>query len=602
LLILSFVCPILASAAEPVTIAIGGVEGAVLDNLRAAIRLPPGLVDSDGKIDEGLLEQFQKNIPGEAEEALAPFGYYSPSVSVQVRKKIPDQVEEIPAPLGYYSPSVNAQSRKPDGGTVVHVRIDPGNPVHVNSVRVRVEGPGAKEVGLQELADSFPLKAGDILLSDIYESAKAGLQTKARNLGYLDADFTSHMINVHRLDAIADIELTLATGERYYFGETVFSGAPKYPDAFLRRYVSYKKGEPFSYLKLGQTQTSLYNSDRFREVSPQANKETAVEQEVPVGFTLDPRPDKRVKIGPGYGTDTGARLLLRYQDVNVLDTGHEFRSELNISEVLLGITGAYIVPTGNSFRDLTSLRLSLIRENTVSYDSNLLALELGRERPFGPNAQGTAFVQLLTERFSVGTEQSRSFLVLPGVRLLGQKLDSLVRPRIGYRYSLEARGTDIYLGSSTSLFQVVPSADLLLPLPARFSLLFRSQGGITFQRRSFDEIPVSLRFFAGGDRSVRGYAYQSLGPKDASGDVVGGKHLLFGSLELERAIWQDWGIAGFYDAGNAFDSFTDITFAQSAGVGIRYYSRIGPFRLDIARQLDRPNPATRVHFVIGIFL
>jgi translocation and assembly module TamA len=111
-----------------------------------------------------------------------------------------------------------------------------------------------------------------------------------------------------------------------------------------------------------------------------------------------------------------------------------------------------------------------------------------------------------------------------------------------------------------------------------------------------------LRFFAGGDRSVRGYAYQSLGPRNREGNVTGGKHLLFGSAELERAIRQDWGVAVFYDTGNAFDSFTEVTLAQSAGLGLRYYSKIGPFRLDIARQLNVASPAIRVHFVVGIFL
>ena len=143
---------------------------------------------------------------------------------------------------------------------------------------------------------------------------------------------------------------------------------------------------------------------------------------------------------------------------------------------------------------------------------------------------------------------------------------------------------------------------MLFPLPGRLTLLLRSQAGITIQRQSFDEVPVSLRFFAGGDRSVRGYAYQSLGPKDETGDVVGGKHLLFGSIELERALFQHWGVATFFDAGNAFDSFTSLTLARSAGLGVRYYSKIGPFRLDIAREIGRPSPATRVHFVVGLFL
>jgi translocation and assembly module TamA len=576
LLLFLALCLPLVSASEPVTVVIDGAEGAALDNLKATLRLPPGLVAPDGAIDEGLFEQFLKRIPADGQEALEPFGYYSSRVAVVSRKRASDRL--------------------------VHVRVDLGDLTRVGSMVVRVEGPGATERELQELANAFPLKEGDVLLSDTYETAKAALQTKGRNLGYLDAEFPTHDVRVYRLTGIAEIELTLATGERYYFGETSFSGAPNYPDTFLRRYVNYRKGEPFSYLKLGQMQTSLNNADRFRQIAIQASAADAKGQEVPVAVTLEPRPEKQIKTGVGYGTDTGARFLTRYQDVNVFNGGHEFRSELNISERLLGITGAYIVPTGDTLRSLTALRLSLVKENTVSYDSDLLALELDRERGFGENIRGVGFVRLLKERFTISNETSTSFMILPGIRLIAQKVDSLVRPRMAYKYGLELRGTDTFLGSSAGLLQVLPTADLLVPLPARLTLLLRSQAGITFQRSAFDEVPVSLRFFAGGDRSVRGYAYQSLGPRNREGNVTGGKHLLFGSAELERAIRQDWGVAVFYDTGNAFDSFTEVTLAQSAGLGLRYYSKIGPFRLDIARQLNVASPAIRVHFVVGIFL
>jgi len=575
LAVLLALCPVLASAAEPV-IVVDGVEGIISDNVKAALRLPPGIVTSEGKIDERLFEQFKKRVPEATREAMEPFGYFDPKVTVS--------------------------SRDREGGRLVHVRIQPGAVTRLTSVLFRVEGPGKDESDLRRSAAGFPLKVGDPLLSEVYEKAKTDILSKARNLGYLDADFTTHLIDVRSSDATAAIDLTLTTGDRYYFGETVFSGAPDYPDGFLRRYLAYRTGEPFSYLKMRQTQTNLGNSDRFREVSFQASRRDAEGQEVPVEITLSPSPEKRLKVGPGYGTDTGARLLTRYQDVNLFDKGHEFRSELSIAERLIGISALYAAPAGDDYRSMTGLKFTLLRERTVSYDSDLVALELSREKGFGENAQGAAFVRLLDERFTIGAETDTSFLVLPGIRFFGQKIDSLIRPTRGYRYAMEIRGTDAFLGSTASLLQVLPTADVLFPLPGRLTLLLRSQAGITFQRQAFDDVPVSLRFFAGGDRSVRGYAYQSLGPKDATGDVIGGRHLLFGSIELERALFQRWGVATFYDAGNAFDSFTNLTFARSAGLGVRYYSKVGPFRLDIAREIGRPSPATRVHFVVGLFI
>ncbi len=563
--------------AESVRMVIVGLQGKPLENVRAFLRLPPGIVTPEGRIDKTLLEEFRKLIPAHVEEGLQPFGYYNSETRVQ----------ESPSGEGY----------------VLRVSVTPGKPVVVSSVEVKLEGPGAGEAQLQKLVEAFPLKKGSPLLSEGYENAKTNLETRARGLGYLDADFSEHIISVYKSAGKAEINLTLRTGERYYFGAVSFSGAPRYSRTFFRRYLAFREDDAFSSAKLTRTRSNLYNADRFREVFVQADKVKAEDHTIPVSFELDPSPERRIKTGGGYGTDTGPRLLVEYQDLNVVEKGHEFRADLNISQVLYGIGAAYIVPSGESFRDFTALRMSLLRETPVTYQSNIAMIELDRERGFGDFMQGVAFVRLLEEKFTIGGQTDTSFLVMPGVRLYSQYYDNAIRPQRGYRYGIELRGTDKFLGSSTGIIQALPVADVLIPLPARLTVLLRSQGGFSFQRQAFDQVPVSLRFFAGGDRSVRGYSYQALGPKDATGTVVGGKNLLFGSVEVERAVGENWGVAGFYDAGNAFDSFTGISLVESAGLGIRYYSKVGPFRLDIAQQLNgRPSLARRIHFTMGIFL
>jgi translocation and assembly module TamA len=576
LLITIFLFPGLLRAEESVRVAVEGPTGKALDNVEAALVPPTGIVKPDGTVDRNMLAQFEKRIPAVAGEALRPYGYYDARTEVSVSQE--------------------------DDVYVVHVAIAPGRRIHVTSVDVRIEGPGAAEAKLQDLVRSFPLHEEDVFLSEVYEKAKADLQAQARSLGYLDADFPLHTVNVSLADRSAAILLTLATGPRYFFGGVTFSGAPRYPEPFLRRYLSFKKGEPFSYARLGQTRTNLYDADRFREVIMNTDRRKAVEQEIPVAVNLTPSPERRVKTGVGYATDTGARFVARYQDVNVMKQGHEFRAELNIAERLLGVAATYIIPSPSNLRTSTVIRAGLLREMPDTYTSDTRVIEVAREHGFGTNAQGALFFSLLDEHFTVGDETSSSFLLMPGVRLHGQRLDSLIRPTKGYRFAVELRGTDTFLGSSTGLAQVLPLADVMFPLPGRFTVLVRSQGGFTFQRQAFEKIPASLRFFAGGDRSVRGYAYQSLGPRDAADNVIGGKYLLFGSIEVEKAIAESWGVAAFYDAGNAFDALNNITFAESAGIGIRYYTRVGPLRLDIARQVNEPSPAIRFHFSVGVFL
>ncbi|MCD4689804.1 MAG: BamA/TamA family outer membrane protein [Desulfuromonadaceae bacterium] len=208
-------------------------------------------------------------------------------------------------------------------------------------------------------------------------------------------------------------------------------------------------------------------------------------------------------------------------------------------------------------------------------------------------------MQLFQEKYTVGDVTDSARMIVPGVRYSRRRYRDLVRPRKGHQYSLEVRGAHQWLGSDTGLLQVLAAGNLLQPLPGRLTLFTRVEGAFTAQNEPFADIPASLRFFAGGDQGVRGYAYQSLGPADDEGEVIGGKHQLVGSIELERAVGEKWGVALFYDIGNAFNDFTSMDLHQGAGLGIRRYTPVGPVHVDLARQFGVADPGVRVHFSIG---
>jgi translocation and assembly module TamA len=158
------------------------------------------------------------------------------------------------------------------------------------------------------------------------------------------------------------------------------------------------------------------------------------------------------------------------------------------------------------------------------------------------------------------------------------------------------------MGSNTGFLQFLGRGEYLISLNQKLSVLTRMQVGATTTSEAASDLPISVRFFAGGDTSVRGYKYQSLGPTDVFGDVVGGKNLLFGSIEIHRAIGKDWAIAAFYDTGNAFDVWSKIDLAQGGGLGGLYYTAVGPIRLYVARQMGVRNPDYRIHLIVGIGL
>jgi translocation and assembly module TamA len=576
LVLLTMVMPFPLSAAEPVSVVVEGLEGEVLKNVGEALALPTGLV-REGVVDRLWLERFGRQAEETIRTAMEPYGYYNARIAVTIEEE-------------------------GDGAYRLRVKVEPGEPIRVTEVTVALSGPGAEEAPLKELAAAFPLKKGDVLLQRKYEEAKEALLARAQERGYLDAAYSQHEIRIAKAASTARIRLELGTGSRYFFDGARIEGAADYPDWFLRRYLAFKPGEPFSYAKLGETQVNLTNSERFREITVTPEKEEARAFQVPVLVQVKPAPSKTLRQGIGYGTDTGGRVNVRYRDLNVLKSGHEFSSNLYVSERLQGLAAGYVVPDAAEMRSTTSVLLNLQREDTTTYVTRLAFLELGKNRGFGKREMGTAYLRLQREDYTIGTQDSDSRLVLPGLRISGDHYDNPTRPVRGFRYGLDLKGTHPVLGSDTGLVQIISEGSWLLSMPWRLLLHARAKAGFTLLNDPLSDLPPSLRFFAGGDQSIRGYSYQSLGPTDAAGQVVGGKHLLEGSVEIERALFNDWGVSVFYDAGNAFDSLQGMRVAQGAGVGLHYYTPVGALNLSLARQVGVDDPGFRIHFTVGFEL
>lgn len=576
LLALTLLTPAPARAAEPVEVVVNGLEDEALENVEAALTLPQGLV-RDGEVNRQWLDLFAEDAEKNVREALEPFGYYDPKIAVSLT-------------------SLSEREYR------LTVNVEAGTPVKVTSITIGVRGPGARNEKIQDEVGYFTLAEGDVLLHRDYEEGKGLILAKAFELGYLDASFSVHEIRVSRAEHSASIVLELDTGPRYRFGDTTFTGALQYPIPFLTRYLDYEKGNVFSQERLAQTQANLAASDRFSGIIAAPEKEAAVNSAVPVHIQLTPLPRRRLRPGIGYGTDTGVRGSVRYKDVNMFLLGHELNGEINLSPRLQGIAFSYTVPGSHNINSATAFQANFQREDTDTYTDRLIAFEGSWSRSFLRGQRLRIYLKTQQEDYTVGQQNSSAFLVLPGLSFSLRHFDSAIRPTLGYRLALDIVGTHQYFGSSTGLLQFIVESHGIVPLPWRFSLIGSAKAGFTLQNEPLKDLPASLRFFAGGDRSVRGYGYQDLGPRDSSGEVVGGKNLLTMSIELEKALFKNWGVAVFYDAGNAFDSLTNIKLYQGAGFGFRYYTPIGALKMDLAKQIGVDNPSYRLHFTVGFEL
>ena len=471
-----------------------------------------------------------------------------------------------------------------------------GAPVTIRKRDVVVLGDASGDKRLAEVLASLPLPEGAVLNHAKYEDIKERLRVFAAERGYLDFEFTRQQLRVYPDEALAEIDIEAQSGPRYRFGELRFSEQALDED-FVRKLAKTQEGEPFHARKLAAIDRRLSDGGYFKRVEVRPRRDEAVDQSVPVDILLESADRHVWRAGAGYATDTGARVSLGYDNRYINSKGHRFSSNLRLSPVESSLVADYLIPGEDPHRENFSFGARVLHEVTDSRESDSASL-IARQTIKTGTWTHTRFLELLHEQSLVGNDSTTATLLMPGYRLERTKADNVVRTSRGYRVSLEARASSEYLLSTVTMLQLRGSAKGI----HRFGEGGRVTGRVdigTSIGENITKLPASLRFFAGGDNSVRGYAYESLGPLDASGLPEGGRNLLVGSIEYEHPVVKDeWWVAAFVDGGNAFDS-EEFEPRYGYGVGLRWYSPVGRVRLDFAVPDDTDRDEWRLHFGLG---
>ncbi len=563
LLALSAMVPL---ARADVVIEAPGAESALLDNLRAHLSLAGEGCDAPRWRVRRLFGRADQ----EFETALRAFGYYRATVEKHLET----------------------------AAACWHARFDItlGTRVKIRKRIVGISGEAAQDDALTALLQGLPLPEGAPLNHGEYEAIKDQLRQFAVEQGYLDFAFTRQELRVYPKDAVADIHLEADFGARYRFGELSFSGQTLDED-FVRRLAKVREGEPFGTFSVTAIDRHLSESGYFRQVEVRPRRSDAEDGRVPVDILLQPALRHAWRAGIGFATDTGPRASLRYDNRYVNHRGHRFESALSVSPALSGLSGNYVVPGEDPHRDSFSFGARLEHEDTDSTlsDSAVLAL---RHTIRSESHLQTRFLELLHEHSTVADEKTTATLLMPGIMFDQGYSDNPLLTRRGYRVRLELRAAHDKLLSTATLLQLRGHAKGMYRFGDAGRVTARVDAGASLLA-DIDDLPASLRFFAGGDNSVRGYAYKSLGPLDADGEVRGGKHLLTGSIEYEHPVAGDeWWVAAFLDAGNAFDT-DEVQMRTGYGLGVRWYSPVGRVRLDLAFPDDTEKDSWRLHFGLG---
>lgn len=572
---LPVLCLLLAGLASPparadIEVDIDGLDGDELTNVEQRLRIRTAAKERD--LDAVYVEGLHARAEQDIRQALQPFGYYQPRVEGKLEGQAPDW----------------------------HARykIDRGPATRIALVDVQVEGPGREDAAVQRALRHLPVKVGERLRHAEYEDTKTRLSRAAYAEGYLDAAFTRAELRVVPEEQRADLRLTLSTGPRYYFGEVTLEQDVVEPE-LARRYVRIHPGKPFDPQAVIDTQFALVDLDYFQTVEIEPQRERASGAHIPIVIRTTPRKRRKWDFGVGYGTDTGARVSVGTEVRRLNRRGHKIRGDVRLSEVKNTISGEYRIPRGDTPGEYWGFGGASETQRYDDGESFKYVLNTSLVRFVG-RWQRKLYLNFEHEESELSDRVQTADLLMPGLSFDRIALSDPIHARRGWTLFTDLHGAEKGLLASASFVQGRAVARGVLPYARQGRVMARAEYGGNLVDR-FHELPASQRFFAGGDQSVRGYRYQSLGPKDDEGKVLGGKFVATGSLETDYFFWPNWGLAAFYDLGGADDSALP-KLSAGTGVGLRYRAPVGYLQVDVAWPLDAEDSAPRLHFGVRVGL
>ena len=558
-LLLLFACPL---ALADVNIAVKGVSVAERANVLAYLSF--ARYQKSKTLSADTVERLQSRIAPEVQSALKPFGYFQPTVTSSV----------TPSGAGNWKVSI----------TVHH-----GPPVILDRVDVRVVGPGADSRLFTRITSHLPFHTGQRLNQAQYDGVRGDLLRTAATYGYLDATLTRHELLVNPSAHTASVDLELQTGVRYRFGATTIE-QHAVREKLVRRYLRYREGDPFDLTEVLRTQFALDDSQYFTNMDVLPGDPDRKRHTVPINIHADPSRPNVYSVAGGYENDTGARGILSWEDRRVNSYGHKMSIDLEAAQVTrYSLQSRYIIPIGDPAVENLTLAGTVIQQELADVDARTLSIGPSITRVVG-NWQTVWFVNGVQSTGTVttswlgtvdpsnkeciadGVSGTKCYagvtigiptndMLVPGVDLASVPKGYLGEPMFEHGFFAEIRGSEGAFGSKANFLQIHIELERVFQLAPKWHLLLRDELGATAASH-FGEMPPAMRFYAGGEGSVRGFEYDGLSPTQRyclSGSAIcaeaqaGGKDVITGTVVFDRDLPRNFGLALFFDYGNAFN-------------------------------------------------
>lgn len=562
-LLLTFGAIALPAAGQSGAFEITGVSGPLETNIRAHVSLPELDCEAGGY-------RLARNLPG-----------------------IRQNIVRAGRALGYYQLSHVTRFERSEDCWVLRSDIEPGEPVRIGNININI---ASNQEFFEDPLSDLPIAPGDQLNQSDYEAIKTDLTSVAVENGFMDARYTQSELQLDLVQNTADIEIAFDPGERYRIGEVNVQDLDALSNEFLQRFMSIDEGDYYSSEDLLRVRNALSSSLYFNNVSVTPAITEAVDGRVPVNIAMDMRPRFMYAAGAGLTTDIGPRVRFDYENRYLNRSGHRFTGNIGISPVQQNIDMLYRIPLEDPANESLDFSGGFLAEDTDTFDYTTTKFSSTYSYINSWDWRQSFFLDIQHDESTISDVKTVTDLVIPGVSIARTRANDALYPTRGWRVYAEVKGAADSLLSSTSFTQLNVAGKFVRAFDG-FRLLYRFDVGAT-EISNIESIPVSLRYFAGGDQTLRGYRYESLGPMNEAGDVIGGKHKFTTGLEVDFFVRPDWKLAAFVDTGNAFNNSDDMEFVTGAGVGVRWLSPVGPIRVDLASALSFDNKL-RLHITMG---
>ncbi len=582
LLLLAFVLTSSPALSETksiqLSVSVTGIKGKPLDNVLRVLTLDRE--KNSNNISSKKIKIWFRQADNEIRTALQPYGYYQPKLT----KKLANSNNLWEATFN----------------------VELGPETLITELSIIMVGAEEPSSNVQTRINQFKPKVGEALNHLHYSASKEALYQALFDEGYLDASFERATIEVSKLNNQAKIYLEINPGPRYFFGPTTVKQSIL-SDQVIEKWISIPEGKPFQTQAVINQKLTLDNSGYFSRVEPLPKKEEAVNYHIPIFIDTLPVKPRKYRLGVGYGTDTGPRVSAGIEFRRINNRGHRLNTSSLISPVLQNLDMRYRIPFKQVRSDEITLSTRAEREEIEENVSERFVFGLERAENWR-SLRRRLYIENSIETFENAQQNEFARIVTPGFEFSRQQLDNALFPRKGYRWLVDMRVASNDIQSTVNFQRFLLTGGLIRPLLEQSRFILRGEIGL-LKTDSFSEVPPPQRFYAGGARNVRGYAYRKLGAQDTAGSPTGGSSYVFASAEIDTLVYKNFGLAIFYDTGSLSEVGSLSTSGNndgfgtelkpSAGIGFRWKSPVGVLRIDFATPLKEKDKHFQVHFSIG---